>query len=315
MRFPRPEGTIANLKAATLVIVGIICTGCLGLKAQEPAKAPKQEPQIVLSQPSLAEIAREQQARQAKEENVPLYTNDNLPTRSGGLGIAGPSAPETTGNERAGFAEEVSPETVQQIAFLRGKLSRLQQHLAMHQRELSVLQQQLNQAQMQYYPNPYETLTQEYSRADINKGTSAVNGKKEQIEEDQKNIEDVQHQLQRLAWLNPAAAASAQSAESKIPPGLKPGTKPYWQARFQAVRQQLRTAMEEQKLSENELNLLKLQQLRTLNPNLQSELTAQIVAKQQEVATDKEAVGKAHAELDQLQKELQGSGSPAEWAK
>lgn len=297
-----------------LVIVGMICAGCLGLAAQEPAEAPKQEPQIVLSQPSLAEIAQQQQARRVKEKNVPLYTNDNLPTESGGVGIAGSSALESTGKESAGFVAKTSPETVQQIAYLRGKLNRLQQRLQMHQRELSVLQQKLNQNQMQYYPNPYETLMQEYSRANINKGASAVNEKQQQIAEDQKNIEDLQDQLRRLEWLNPTAA-SAESTESAIPPGIKPGTKAYWQARFQAVRQQLQTATEAQKLSENELSLLKLQQLRTLNPNLQSELAGKIVTKQQEVAADKQAVEKAHDELDKLQKELKASGAPADWMK
>ncbi|MGH9325909.1 MAG: hypothetical protein ACRD2B_04370, partial [Terriglobia bacterium] len=269
----------------------------------------KQQPQIVSSPPSVVEMAKKQQARRSSTKGVPLYTNDNLPTESSALGIAGSSALAASGkgNQSAG----ASSEPVQQIAYLRGKLSRRQQQLEMHQRELSVLQQKLNQSQMQYYPNPYETLRQEYTRKNIHNGTQAVKDKEQQIAEDENEIQEVQDKLQRLLWLNPAAA-SAQVSERVILPGLKPGTEAYWQARVQVARQQLATAKEGQKLAENELDLLKLQQLRTLDPNLQSELATKIVAKRQELAAAKLSVKKAQAELDQLQKELKASGTPSD---
>jgi len=266
----------------------------------------------VIAQPSLGEIAREVKADRAKKklENVPLYTNDNLPTVSEGVSVIGP--PVSSGSSAP--SPQANLATRQKMAYLRGKLSQLQQHLEMHQRELSVLQQQLGQGTMQYYPNPYDTLMQEYSRQNVNNLASEVNQKKQQISSDQQEIQSLQDELEldqaRYGLLTQApAAGNEKESQTDVPPGLKPGTPEFWQVRIQAASQQLETAKEGQSLAKNELSLLKLQQLRTLDPNVQSDLAVRISAKQGEVTAAAQSVEKAQEELERLQKEAKASSA------
>src|SRR5579883_2650591 len=87
--------------------------------------------QPLSSEPSLADIARALQKQRAKQnlKDVPLYTNDNLPKETGGVGLIGssnPPSPSASGNENAG---SVSKE--QDLAYLRYKLNQAQQQLQM----------------------------------------------------------------------------------------------------------------------------------------------------------------------------------------
>ncbi len=267
--------------------------------------------QIVSSEPSVADVARALQEQRAKEnlKDVPLYTNDNLPKGTAGVGLIGSSnsSASATENEKAGSAR-----AEQDLAYLRYKLNQAQQQLQMHQREVAVLEQQLSQSSMQYYPNPNDTLFQEYSRRNINKLTDALHQKQQQVADDQKEVADLQDQIQRTQVSLGSAIGTSGTSESAIPPGVKPGTKAYWQARLDAARQQLASAQEAEKLAEEELKLLNLQQLRTLDPNQRTVLAARINAKQAEVQAAKQAVEKAQQDLDRLEKEFKAKGSSAE---
>lgn len=291
----------------------MLLSGAIALTSPQSSCAGQRsnrEPEVVSHQPSLAQVAQKLQEKRSQEnlKSVPLYTNDNLPTGPGGLSIIGSGSGSAAAQANTvQSAAQPSPEEAQQAAYLRGKLARAQQHLAMHQGELSVLQQQFNQSKMQYYPNPNKTLMQEYSRQNINKLADQINAKKQQISEDQQEIDSLQDQLQRMAVRLGAALAPGPGAAPPAfvpPPGVKPGTEAYLRAQVDAARQQLSTAREEEKLAQNELSLLKLQQLRTLNPNLQSELAAKIIAKQGDVQTSQQAVDKAQQELTELEKKL-----------
>jgi SMC interacting uncharacterized protein involved in chromosome segregation len=84
-------------------------------------------------------------------------------------------------------------------------MSTLQGQLDTHKRELDVLQQKVGQNNMQYYPNPQDSLMQQYTRDDINKLNSDIAAKKKQIDDDQKAIDDLHDQLRQEggdpAWL------------------------------------------------------------------------------------------------------------------
>jgi len=144
---------------------------------------------------SLGNIAREIKAQKAKEHKpVKVITNDNISGPNDGASGFGASSP---GKSSAGSSPKPDGESAggHDEKYYRSHLSTLQDKLDTHKRELEVLQQKLGQNQTQYYPDPNKTLRQEYSRGDINKLTSAIDAKKQQIADDEKAIDDLHEQL------------------------------------------------------------------------------------------------------------------------
>ena len=104
-------------------------------------------------------------------------------------------------------------------------------------------------------------------------------------------------------------SASVESTESKQK------TKEYWQAKFKAARAQLADAEERQTLAEDELSLLQTQEVRALDPAAHQDFEAKVAAKSAEVEQARATTAKAQNALDELQKEFDASGAPAEWIK
>ena|SRR5487761_66079 len=297
----------------------LMMTLAAGMGLATTARSADQSQQLdrVVNPPSMAAVAKKLQEKRSNlpARQVPLFTNDNLPGgKTGGAGVISPSA----ASSRGVFGSKPSPEMIQKAAYLSHQLNSARERLEMHKRELAALQQELAQNQMQYYPNPNKTLFQEYTRNDINKKTAELNDKQQQIADDQEAVDRLQGQFstlqQQLSWAGVSASASS-GEQSVIPPGVKPGTRAYWRARFQAARQALASAKEQKSLSEEEMKLLKLQQLRTLDPNLQSQLFAKIDTKGQEEQSAQQAVEQAQQNLQALQKKFEASGAPASWAE
>ncbi|MDE3179262.1 MAG: hypothetical protein KGM47_06325 [Acidobacteriota bacterium] len=265
----------------------------------------------VVSQPSLGELAREAQAARGRLnlKNVPRFTNDNLPKGEGGLSVLGPSEMAGGNAVASAVSTEGSSTSGQQIAYLRQELNQAQTHLRLHQRELAVLQQQISQSKMQWYPNPSKTLMQEYSRSNISGLSNEIDNTKRQIAQDQQAVANLSDQLQRLqarnGWVKSAAQASSAASQPALPPGVKPGTPQYWQAMIQSARRQLATAEEAQAVAKNELGLLKLQQLRSLDPNVQANLASSVSSKQGELNAAAQAVASAKEKIEALEKEAQ----------
>ncbi len=107
--------------------------------------------------------------------------------------------------------------------------------------------------------------------------------------------------------------AAPQAEEPK--PEDKQKTRQYWQDRFGAAKQRIAEAEEPQRLSEDELSLLQIQQARELSPDAQSDLEAQVKAKNAELETKRAQTAKARKALEDLEKEFKESGAPAEWSK
>jgi hypothetical protein len=95
----------------------------------------------------------------------------------------------------------------------------------------------------------------------------------------------------------------------------KQETREYWQAKFKPVRAKLAADEEQQRLVEDELSLLQIQQARELSPDVQSQLATQVKAKTSEVEAKRAETAKDRKELDKLEEEFKESGAPAEWSK
>jgi len=115
----------------------------------------------------------------------------------------------------------------------------------------------------------------------------------------------------------PATPPPAEETGGKKPesPDGKAHDRDYWQGKFKAARQDLARAKSQQQLSEDELNLLQIQQAREIDPTAKADLTAKVQAKQSEVDTNKAAVDAAQKALDDLQQDFKDSGAPDDWSK
>ena len=71
----------------------------------------------------------------------------------------------------------------------------MKSRLEEHQRELDVLTQKLGQNKMQYYDDPNKSLQQQYSREDVDKLKSGIDAKQQQVDADNKAIDDLRDQL------------------------------------------------------------------------------------------------------------------------
>ncbi len=112
---------------------------------------------------------------------------------------------------------------------------------------------------------------------------------------------------------SPEAAQEKRVEEPAAPEG-KTKDRSYWQAKFKTARERLARAKEEQQLSEDELNLLQIQQARELDADSKKELDTKIRDKQSEVETKKAATDEAQKGLDGLEQEFKESGAPEDWS-
>ena len=302
-----------------IAITGIAIIAAAGVRAfPESSNTPQQAQQVE----TLGAVARKLRQEKEKEhlKATKTYTNDNLPRGDKGFGwISTAGASEGASAATAVSAAERGPAGRHDAAYYRAKMSELEANLQLHQRELSVLEQKLAQSNMVYYPNPTQTLMQEYSRKDINKLTDQVNAKKQQVADDQQAIAALQQQLQREGgepgWIVSTGRRSIGGLPPPQPITAKPGTREYWQQRFQGARQALADAKERQHLAEDELSLLQIQKAQTLNPGFEASLAAQATAKQAEADAARATVTKAQHALDELTKQFQASGAPADWGQ
>jgi hypothetical protein len=217
--------------------------------------------------------------------------------------------------------------------YYRESMSKLQARLETHRRQLGVLEQKLSQGSMVYNPDPQKTLEQESTPAfysDLNKLRDEIATKKQESADDERAIDDLRDQLRReggpSGWLRaaqpteqPAAQSTAEEAAPPTAEEAKPEdkqkTRDYWQGRFRTARQRIADAEELQRLSEDELSLLQIQQARELSPDVQSNLAVQLKAKNAELEDRRAQTAKARKALEDLEKDFKESGAPEDWSK
>lgn len=117
----------------------------------------------------------------------------------------------------------------------------------------------------------------------------------------------------------PAAQSTAEEAAPPTAEEAKPEdkqkTRDYWQGRFRAAKQRIADAEELQRLAEDELSLLQIQQAQELSPDGQADLEVRVKAKQAELETRRATTAKARKALEDLEKEFKDSGAPTDWSK
>jgi hypothetical protein len=111
----------------------------------------------------------------------------------------------------------------------------------------------------------------------------------------------------------PEEASAPPTEEAK--PEDKQKTRDYWQGPFKAARQRIADAEELQRLAEDELSLLQIQQARELSPDAKSDLDAQVKAKNAEVEGKRAQTAKAQKALEDLEEDFKESGAPEDWSK
>ncbi|MGH9432076.1 MAG: hypothetical protein ACRD3T_11090 [Terriglobia bacterium] len=290
-----------------ILTLGFVCLMSFPLWGQtQPASANSQ-----ISPPSLGEVARKLRAEEKKENprNVKVYTNDNLPRGGGGLSVVGPATPAVEAANPGPSAAEPGPTGPHGEEYFRSHMAMLQQRLETDQRELSVLRQKLAQSNMQYYPDPTKALMQEYSRSNIGKLTSQIDEKKQQITEDEQVIQDLRVQLAREGgepgWVEAGNRGWATDIQAAKQTQLKADSKAPLGDQLKDANQALANAKEQERLAENELSLLQLQQARELNPGVQADVASKIDAKQAEIAAAKAAIEQAQKRIDEINQEIQ----------
>lgn len=174
-----------NIRVKGIVLGFVfVCLGAASGYAQQKSDT---------STTSLADLARQVKAQKAKEPKpAKVFTNDNLPAGKGG--VSETSAPDKSSADSTPSGTE-KPSAAHDEKYYREQMSALQDQLDKDKRELEVMQQKLGQNQTQYYPNPQQSLMQQYSRGDIDKFTTDIEAKKQQIAKDEKAIDDLHDQL------------------------------------------------------------------------------------------------------------------------
>jgi ribosomal protein L19E len=276
---------------------------------------------------SLGDLARQLKAQKTKDPKPALViTNDNISTSDNAVTDAATPPKEKDKSSVSPAPEDKDkPAEAHDERYFRSKMSTLQSRLDTDKRELDILQQKLGQNQVQFYSNPQDSLMQQYSRSDIDKLTADLNAKKQQVADDEKAIDDLRDELRHdggdPGWLRSvpeqAAAKPATPDSSKQLESSEAGsrTREFWQDKFKAGRADLAKAKQQLQLSEDEFDLLQIQQVRELDTQAKADLTAKLQAKQSEVDVNKAAAEAAQKALDALEKELKDSGAPEDWSQ
>ena len=188
--------------------------------------------------------------------------------------------------------------------------------LAAPQKSLGDFARQVRQEQAKAGPKDAKVYTNdnlpgrkpERPRAEVSEASSTPAATASEQAQSERNAREAVKQA------NPASEPSQPATKSEKPED-KTETKEYWQARFKSVRAQLADAQERQELVEDEINLLQIQEVRALDPNLKTEFAGKIKSKEDELSQKRAATEQARKALEDLQKEFQASGAPEEWSE
>jgi hypothetical protein len=113
----------------------------------------------------------------------------------------------------------------------------------------------------------------------------------------------------------PAPAAHGTGSTPSTPAAGQAQTRDYWQEKFKQARQDVAHAKELQQLSEDELNLLQIQQVREIDADTKAILDAKVQAKQSQVDLNRATTEAAQKNLDDLEKAFKESAAPEEWSQ
>ncbi|MGA2073439.1 MAG: hypothetical protein ABSH52_08025 [Terriglobia bacterium] len=298
-----------NRQIARIAVLVVMVSWGAGLAlAQEPP-----------SSDSLADLARQAKAQRAKSHEKPkVYTNEDiqalppLPMVTTDAKPGNQAAQETAGNK----AEHPSPKPGPAGAgsqkhgeeYFRDRMGRLEERLELDRRELTVLNQKLGQSQMMYYSDPVRGLLQSSgptAMSDVHGLQDRIAAKQAEIDKDQEAIDDLHEELRRAGG-DPGWLRNVPPGEPRAQPEGKGGKD--WDSRFKLARARLADAEEQLHVSQEELKLLRIQVVQTLNSGTKADLDGKVKDKEDEISQKQEQKDEAEKALDELQKEYEASG-------
>lgn len=150
----------------------------------------------------VAEAARRARAekKQAPTTSAKVYTNDDVESLKGTVSVVGPdlNAPAAKDSDKsAAAAPPAVPAAPKDEAGWRKSFADARKKLADDAKELDILQREFNLKQEQYYTDPNASLREEYSRDDINKTRAEIDMKKQDVDNDNQAISDLEDQLRK----------------------------------------------------------------------------------------------------------------------
>ena len=279
---------------------------------------------------SLADLARQAKAQRAKSrEKSKVYTNEDiealqpLPMGTTDVPPGEPIAQPTTGNKvgndalKARHAEAGSEKHGEE--YFRARMGKLEERLELDQREVTILQQTLGQSQIRYYSDPTQGLLQSsgpIAGSDIHSEQDQIAKKQADVAADQAAIDDLQVELRREdgdpGWLRnvPPGEPRASTAEQPGAQGEK-----NWDARFKVARARLAEAEEQLQVTQDELKLLRIQDVHALNSSAKAEMDGKVKDKEDDVAQKQQEKDAAQKALEELQQEFDAAGAQEDVVK
>jgi hypothetical protein len=244
-----------------------------------------------------------------------MSTTDVLP--------AEPTAQATTGSKdgndsRKARSAEAGSEKHREEYF-RARMGKLEERLELDQREVTIFQQTLGQNQMLYYSDPVQGLLQSSgstAMSDVHSQQDQIAKKQANVAADQAAIDSLQDELRREGgdpgWLRnvPPGEPRASTAEQ---PGVQ-GEK-NWDARFKAARARLADAEEQLQVTQDELKLLRIQDVHALNSSAKAELDGKVKDKEDEAAQRQQEKEEAQKTLEALQQEFDAASAQEDVVK
>ena len=110
-----------------------------------------------------------------------------------------------------------------------------------------------------------------------------------------------------------ASAVSGEKTAEESNPDDKKKTKEYWQEQFKNAKADLDLAQEQSTLADDELSLAQSDAARQLNSNERDVAEKNVATKQTAASEKRAALDKAKQAMEDLKKQFEESGAPADW--
>jgi hypothetical protein len=152
---------------------------------------------------SLADAARKAREAQKNAPKAPMvFTNDNIPTSSGGVSVVGNSAAASSDESASSDAQAAADKNDEST--WRRRFADARHKIDQDTAELTVMQRELGELNVQYYPDPTQALMQSVSRADITKKQAAIDAKQKELDADKDALSNLEDELRKAggdpAW-------------------------------------------------------------------------------------------------------------------
>jgi len=181
------------------IIVPVLCVAGLPAYAQSQSSWQQSGSDPVAD---AARKAREDKKNAAKPKKI--YTDDDVKPATAAAATAATAAPSdasgaaatvATGPQKTddgGAKEDPNGEKA-----WRKRFKEQRDKLAKAETELDILQREAQKAQLEYYPDPQKTLTEQNTRKDVNEKMAKIAAKRQEIAQLKQELEDMEVELRK----------------------------------------------------------------------------------------------------------------------